>query len=249
MPTAIREKSSPGMISPQPGDTKEDALRLELERIAYATSHNLQARLRAIVAYCDEIKNAPGVKSKSVSPDTVQKLSHEADRLKGMMSAMVDYIQLETHPVTHSAVDCNEVMGVVCTMLADEIGSAGAHIEYANLPTVWGHYGRLTRLFAYLVENAIRFRSEQPCKIDITAVDAGQCWQFTVSDNGIGMSEEQTDMVFRLFKTLQVDDPHAGIGAGLALARKIIDSHDGRLWVESHPGRGSQFMFTLPKVK
>ena len=249
MATATCEKTGFSMVSSKLGESKEDELRLELERIAYATSHNLQAPLRAIAAYCEEIENSPGIKSKSVTPETARNLANEADRLKRMMTAMVDYIQLETHVVTHAEVDCNDVMEVVRTMLADEITSSSAQITHDKLPAIWGHYGRITRLFAYLLENAMRFRGMQSCEINIKAVDAGQYWHFTVSDNGVGMTDEQTDMVFRLFKTLQIDNPHGGIGAGLALARKIVDSHEGALWVESRSGCGSQFMFTLPKVK
>src|SRR5690606_33427676 len=123
---------------------------------------------RAIMSSCDEIQSHPGIKSKSLSREEADALSAETKRLKEMMGLMVDYIQLETHPVMYSHVDCNEVMETVLTMLSEEISESGADIHFEKLPVIWGHHGRITRLFAYLIDNAVKFRSNKPCVVEIT---------------------------------------------------------------------------------
>jgi light-regulated signal transduction histidine kinase (bacteriophytochrome) len=218
----------------------------ELEALAYAASHGLQSPLRGVLSGCEELgRNAATLSYEQRA--TLEMMTSEAKRLKSMIQSMVDYIQLETHTVKCAAVDCNEVAQAVIGMLEEDIKNAGAVVKYDRLPTVWGHYGRIIRLFAALVQNALKFRAKQPLKVTISARDIGKGWhEISVSDNGIGMREEDTDMLFRLFRRLQPMEAYEGHGSGLALSRKIVEAHGGKIAVESAEGKGSRFFFTLP---
>lgn len=242
-------ENSPGTASVSPPGDREASyakLQQEMERLAYAMSHSLQSPLRAIIACCEEADSLPGDVSKEVPVETVRLLASESQRLKQMIQGLVDYMQLETHKVRHVEVDCNAVMDTVRDLLAEEITATGARITCERLPAVWGHQGRLTRLFAYLVDNAIKFRGKAPCAVIISATRKGDVWEFCVSDNGIGMDEDQQDVVFRLFKRLHTQEDYPGHGLGLALVGKIIDVHHGRYGVESAKGQGTRIWFTLP---
>ncbi len=225
-----------------------DQLERELEMLAYVTSHNLQSPLRAILGYCEEINRQPGIKSKTVTRETADALTHEAKRLKDMLQVMMEYIQLETHPVKHAQVNCSEVLHTVLTMHGHDIETAKAEIRMGELPSVWGHYGRITRLFGYLIDNAIKFRGTNPCVIDIKVRSEGKFWEFTVRDNGIGMNEDYTDIVFRLFKRLHTAEDYPGYGAGLSLSKKIVEAHGGKIRIDSKTGQGACVIFTLPKM-
>jgi len=220
-------------------------LEHELELLGYITSHNLQGPLRNILSYCEDMRRQPGLKSKSVDPAVIDQLAHESVRLKDMMQLMVEYIQLETHKVGFAHVDCNEVMETVFTMLSQEIEKSGAKITYDRLPVVFGHRNRITRLFAYLIDNAIKFNKRTP-QIEITSVYQNNFWEISVKDNGLGIDEDSQEIIFKLFKRLHTADAYPGYGAGLALAQKIVELHGGMIGVESSPDKGSRFYFTLP---
>jgi light-regulated signal transduction histidine kinase (bacteriophytochrome) len=240
-------------MAPPRGDHNTDQslthMQRELDTLAYVISHNLQSPLRSILSCCDEIQSHPGIKSKSLSREEADTLSAETKRLKEMMGLVVDYIQLETHAVTHQHVDCNEVMETVLTMLSEEIRESGAQIHCEKLPVVWGHHGRLTRLFAYLIDNAIKFRGNKPCVIDITSHNNGTHWEISIQDNGIGIDPDNHDIIFRLFKRLHTIEEYPGHGAGLALSHKIVEAHHGTIHVDSIAGEGSRFYMELPMNK
>lgn len=214
-----------------------DQLHKELELLAYVLSHNLQSPIRHILAECEELSQQSDSKANAITK--------EADRLQGMIKHIIEYIQLETHPVSHDDVNCNDIMDTVRTMLCQEIESSGAIIECGPLPNVYGHHGRLTRLFAYLIDNAIKFRRNDHCVINIHADLIGSNYRFNIKDDGIGMDLERCDNIFKLFKRLHQADEYEGYGAGLALAHKILASHNSTLQVKSVKGEGSHFYFDL----
>lgn len=233
------------LLSALPPDAAAEKLREELEMVAYVTSHDLQAPLRIIQSYCEELNAHPNLATDAESRLIVQSLQQEAARMKALMEALLDYIRLDTFFPKHSLLDSNEVVAQAMSTLQDEINTTGANITYEGLPQVMGHRGRLTRLFSYLIDNALKFRSRGVPHIRITAQRQGAMWQFAVEDNGIGINEEHQDIIFRLFQRLHTGEEYPGNGVGLALARKIAEAHGGKLWVESAPEKGSRFMFTL----
>jgi light-regulated signal transduction histidine kinase (bacteriophytochrome) len=220
-----------------------ERLRGELEIADYVMGHDLQDPLHGILSVCEVIERQP-----DISPDTT-KLAHmlngEALRLKALIQGMRDYIRLETVDVVYKPVDCNEAVQAAKATLENEIKSTGATITIDTLPRVVGHYGHLTRMFAFLLENALKFHDGKVPWIHISARRTANTWEFCIADNGIGIDQDYHDIIFRLFQRLHAET-YPGYGIGLGLAYKTVEMHGGRLWVESTPGQGSQFYFTLP---
>jgi chemotaxis family two-component system sensor kinase Cph1 len=129
-----------------------------------------------------------------------------------------------------------------------EIEASGALVEVDPLPVVRVNQSRLVQVFLNLVGNAVKYRSARKSEIHISAREQGNDWIFAVKDNGIGLDMRYADEIFGMFKRLPNSDVHEGSGVGLALCKAVIQRHHGRIWVESEPGKGSSFFFTLPKV-
>lgn len=216
----------------------------ELELVSYVTSHDLQAPLRAIQSSCETLCSNPAY----ASDPALQELQREAARLKELMQGMLDDVRLEIFPVTHTPLDSNELLQTAITTLSEEIKATGATIHADTLPKVLGHRNRLTRLFAHLLDNALKFHGAHPPVINVSARSSGGQWEFCIADNGIGIDEDNHDIIFRLFQRLHSDGAYKGHGIGLSLARKIVESHGGALRVESSLDNGSRFYFTLPAV-
>jgi len=220
----------------------------ELELVGYVLSHDLKASLRAIQSCYEELNKHPAFASGEAG-NSLQTLNQESERLKALMQGIVDYIRLETFATTHTSLDSNEIVRTVIATLDNEIKETGAVITCDILPQIMGHRGRVTHLFAHLLNNALKFRGEQPPVIHISARRADAMWEFSIEDNGIGINEEQFDIIFRLFQRLHTAKAYPGHGIGLSLSRKIVEAHGGKIWVESIPGKGSRFYFTLPAAK
>jgi chemotaxis family two-component system sensor kinase Cph1 len=226
-------------------DTVE-RLRDELELVSYVTSHDLQAPLRIILKSCEELNAHPDLSTDKVVRDALQTLDLQALRMKALLEGLLEYMRLETFVVKQTVLDGNEIVAASMAALEEEIKTTGAVITCDTMPQIFGHRGRLTRLFAFLLENALKFHGSQPTKIHISTRRMAEKWEFCVEDNGIGINEEHHAIIFALFQRLHTDEAYPGIGVGLALSHKIVESHGGKLWVESAPGKGSRFFFTLP---
>ncbi len=130
--------------------------------------------------------------------------------------------------------------------LRASIQESNAKIIYDKLPTVNIDPVQLTQLFQNLIGNAIKFRSEKPLEIHISATHKDNTWQFVVKDNGIGIEKQYAERIFLIFQRLHTRKQYPGTGIGLALCKKIVERHGGKIWMESEPGKGSTFYFTIP---
>jgi light-regulated signal transduction histidine kinase (bacteriophytochrome) len=126
------------------------------------------------------------------------------------------------------------------------IEESGATVTHDALPSVYGDPVQLLQLLQNLIGNALKFRSEEPPRINVGCKREAASWRFSVSDNGIGIAESDSERVFGLFARLHSKDQYPGAGIGLALCKKIVDAHGGKIWLESAPGAGTRFSFTLP---
>lgn len=221
----------------------------ELELISYVSSHDLQAPLRAILASCETLEKNAAIASDKEAKADLQKITRQTGKMRTLMQGLLDYLRLETFGPTRSMLDMNEIVAAAMTILEENIRATGAKIVYGSLPQFYGHRGRMTRLFVSLLDNALKFRSQQQPEITISASANGRELEFQVEDNGIGIDEEYHDIIFTLFQRLHTEEEYPGYGIGLALSRKIVESHGGRMWMESVPGKGSRFRFTLPAAK
>ena len=146
-------------------------------------------------------------------------------------------------------VDTGRALEEALTNLSAEIASCGARVTGANLPLVPGHPTEFVQLFQNLVGNALKFRAEEPPVVQVGVEERPGEWVFSVRDNGIGIDPAESDRIFRLFERLHGGSEYPGTGIGLAICKKVVDAQGGRIWVESDPGKGSTFSFTVPRPK
>jgi PAS domain S-box-containing protein len=217
----------------------------DLNQFAYATSHDLQEPLRMVVLYSQMLQESYSSKLDESADQFISTVVGGALRLERLLKDLLAYSQagaLSKPPVN---VDCAEVIREVLLNLQVSMDETSAIVRWGDLPLVRADRIRLVQLFQNLIGNAIKYRSEaSPC-IQINAERGKDEWIFAVRDNGIGIKSEYAEQVFGVFKRLH-GAAYPGTGIGLAICQRIVEMHGGRIWVESIPGSGSTFYFTLP---
>ena len=217
----------------------------ELQRFAYTVSHDLQEPLRTIRSYAELLQRRYKGKLDEDADEFIHFMVDAAGRMTQLLKDLLAYSQAgrpdrTTPEPTQSANILQWAMMNVDRLVKE----SGATITYDPLPMVEADQTQLSQVFQNLLGNAIKYRSKEPPKIHVGAVRKGDFYEFCVSDNGLGVAPEHHDRIFGVFKRLHGKEV-PGTGIGLAICRKIIESHGGRIWVESEPSRGSTFRFTL----
>jgi PAS domain S-box-containing protein len=218
----------------------------ELERFAYIASHDLQEPLRMVASYTQLLARRYRGKLDEDADEFIGYAVNGANRMQQLIRDLLEYSRVGTRGGIFAAVDCGELVTQVLGDLATAIGEAGAAVVAGPLPTVSGDRSQLRQLFQNLVENALKYRSDAPPVARIDATGEGDMWHFTVRDNGIGIAPEYADRIFVIFQRLHTQAEYPGTGIGLAVCKRIVERHGGRIWVESQPGEGATFHFTLP---
>jgi chemotaxis family two-component system sensor kinase Cph1 len=219
----------------------------DLKYFAYAASHDLQEPLRIVMSFTQllskEYKGSLGAKADQYIGYAVE----GAQRMEDLLSGMREYWQASERGEDHlAAIDCNEALHAALLNLQEGIATSGAVVTHDSLPTVWADQAILVQIFQNLVGNAIKYRSEKPLQVHISAArDSAEEWVFSVRDNGIGIDPQYAGKIFNMFNRLH-GHKYPGSGIGLALCRKVVERLGGRIWVESKPGEGSNFSFTIP---
>lgn len=216
----------------------------ELERFAYVASHDLKEPLRMIHSYLDLVRRRYEGALDEDADEFIEYATDGAERMRQMIDDLLTYSRIGTTDVEFDSVDCHTVLDQVLDNLRIAIEETNAEITVDALPTVIADDQQLVQLFQNLISNAISYASEADPRIHVSAAETGDGWQFSVSDNGIGIEESQFEQVFEIFSTGSNGTGSTGIG--LAICEKIVARHDGDIWVESRPGEGSTFSFTLP---
>jgi light-regulated signal transduction histidine kinase (bacteriophytochrome) len=163
-----------------------------------------------------------------------------------LISDLLTYSRVGTRAEPIESVDCNAVLATARSNLRAAIEESGATITADRLPTVVADETQLEQLFQNLLGNAIKFRAARPLEIHVGAERWGEGWLFRVRDNGIGIEPRHAERIFLIFQRLHGREEYPGTGIGLALCQKIVERRGGRIWVESEPGQGSTFCFSLP---
>ena len=166
-----------------------------------------------------------------------------------MVRALLDYASAVNSHDDQVVTDCNTIVQQVLGDLQFEIETTGTVVRFDPLPAVQVNETHLVQLFFNLIGNGIKYRSAQEPKIHISVEDEGSDWIFAVSDNGIGLDIRYAEDIFGMFKRLHTPNRYEGSGVGLALCKAVIERHGGKIWVESEPGKGATFFFTLPKTE
>ena len=222
----------------------------ELQQFAYVASHDLQEPLRMIGSYTQLLERRYGDKLDSDAREFMSFIVEGATRMKQLIEDLLAYSRVGTRGKELRQVPLQLALERALVNLRAAIESSGAHITHDAFPEVSGDDTQLTQLFQNLIGNAIKFRkADEPLRIHVGVQDAGDEWRFSVSDNGIGIEPQYFERIFMVFQRLHTRDEYPGTGIGLAICKKVVDRHRGRIWVESAHGKGSTFVFTLPKVQ
>ncbi|MGC2773504.1 MAG: ATP-binding protein, partial [Candidatus Sulfotelmatobacter sp.] len=218
----------------------------DLEQFAYVASHDLQEPLRMVTAYTQLLGERYRGKLDENADKFIGYATEGAQRMQVLIQDLLAFSRVGRSGSASVSVDCNAVMKEVLQTLAAAIQESGAVVNHAELPAVWADRTQVAQVFQNLMGNAIKFRGEAPPMISVQAEKAGELCQFSVNDNGIGIAPEYTQNIFVVFQRLHARTEYPGNGIGLAICKKIIEHNGGRIWVESQPGSGSSFKFTLP---
>jgi len=220
----------------------------ELQNFAYVISHDLQEPLRHINSYLQLLERRYAKDLDETALEFMGYVMSGAVRMKSMINDLLDFSRLETHGKTFEQVNLNTAVEETLTRLKFVIKENIARIKHDPLPTISGDYQQLTMLFQQLIDNAIKFRSKPAPSIQITSkfIDLEKKWQISVKDNGMGIESQYFERIFRIFQRLHTKEDYPGSGIGLAHCKRIVERHGGTIWVESTPGKGSTFYFTLP---
>jgi light-regulated signal transduction histidine kinase (bacteriophytochrome) len=219
----------------------------DLEQFAYVASHDLQEPLRIVASFTQLLGHRYRGKLDTDADEFIAFVVDGASRMQSMINDLLAYARLGSKGRTVEAVDCRRVLDRALANLESAIEESDARVTIDPLPTVTANTTELLQLFQNLISNAIKFRGEKPLVVHVSAERIGPEWVFAVRDNGIGIAPEHADRIFVIFQRLNPRDRYAGTGIGLAICRKVVERHRGRIWVESELGSGSTFSFTIPE--
>lgn len=217
----------------------------ELQQFAYIASHDLQEPLRMISSYLQLIERRYKGKLDKDADEFINFAVDGAERLQNMINGLLAYSRVETKGKPIQKTDCETVIKETLSNLKVAIEESGAKITYDSLPTLMADSSQLVQVFQNLISNAIKFRSNETPRIHISAKLRENEWLFCVQDNGIGIDPKYNDRLFIVFKRLHGRE-YPGTGIGLAVCKRIVERHGGKIWVESQIGKGSSFYFTIP---
>jgi PAS domain S-box-containing protein len=219
----------------------------ELERFAYVASHDLQEPLRMVGSYVQLLGRRYQGKLDADADRFIAFALDGSVRMKRLIDDLLAFSRVGTRGVAPAPVDAGAALDAALTHLSLSIAESNALVTRDALPTVLADPGQLQHLFLNLVSNAIKFRGAEPPQVHVSAAAVDDGWRFSVRDNGIGISPEYFERIFVIFQRLHARTEYPGTGIGLAIAKKIVERHSGRIWLESEPGRGATFFFTLPQ--
>ena len=218
----------------------------ELEQFAYVASHDLQEPLRMVSSYVQLLARRYKDRLDSDADDFINFAVDGANRMQALIKDLLAYSRVGTKGKSLEPTSCETVLDLTLANLQFAIEENSARVTHDPLPTVLADQSQLVQLFQNLIANAIKFRGEEAPHVHLAAEKHEGGWLFSIRDNGIGIDEEYGERIFEIFQRLHGRDDYSGTGIGLAICKKIVDCHGGRIWVTSNPGGGSAFYFTLP---
>ena len=221
----------------------------DLRQFAHSASHDLREPLRQLAVFNELLEQKY---HNQLGPEAAVLIRHSVDaahRMEALLRGLLEYTQAaDSEQHNSSPADANELVRKTLATFEEQIRETGAVIECGPLPSLQIHAVHLTQLFQNLISNALKYHSDQPLSIRIAAEadERDAVWKISISDNGIGIEPDYQEQIFGLFQRLHSSGKYTGSGIGLAICQKIVQRYGGRIWVESEPGRGAKFIFTLP---
>jgi PAS domain S-box-containing protein len=223
------------------------ASNVELERFAFVASHDLQEPLRLVTSFLSLLNLEASEGLSTEAKEYIHFALQGSQRMKYLIEALLEYSRVGSQKLLLTEVDTTEVVNLVITDFELFIKESGAKINVHQLPVVTSVASQLRHVFQNLIGNALKYHDGKPPEIEVGCRDKGVCWEFYVKDNGIGFDPKYAEKIFIIFQRLHDKSEYSGTGIGLAICKKIIEKAGGSIRVESEPGKGSIFYFTVPK--
>jgi signal transduction histidine kinase len=219
----------------------------DLEQFAYVASHDLQEPLRMISSYAQLLAKRYKGKMDGDADDYFGFMVDGANRMQALIADLLVYARVDSRAKEKQPTDCNAVLDRVRRDLTMAIQESGAIVTIDPLPTIEADETQLAQLFQNLVGNAIKFRNGNAPEVRVSFEAQANDWLFAVKDNGIGIDPQFRERVFAIFQRLHTQADYSGTGIGLAVCKKIVERHGGKIWLESEVGKGTTFLFTVPR--
>ncbi|MFA5042876.1 MAG: ATP-binding protein [Kiritimatiellia bacterium] len=217
-----------------------------LAQFAYVASHDLQEPLRIMANYSQLLEKRYKTMLDKDADDFIDFIVDAAKRMQKLIADLLEYSRAGDKNINMTKVDCNEVLRKVIAGMAPIVASDCARVTHDDLPVLTAHETGLIQLFQNLIGNALKFHGKEPPLIHVAVRRDKNDWVFAVRDNGIGIEPQYKERIFQIFQRLHSRSEYPGTGIGLAICKKIVENHGGRIWVESAPGEGATFYFTIP---
>lgn len=221
----------------------------ELELFAYVASHDLQEPLRMVTSFTQLLEKRYKNKLDKDADEFIEFILDGATRMQSMINDLLQYSRVGTRGKPFKLTDFESVFGQSLVNLKIAIDENNAIITHDPLPTLMADSTQMIEVFQNLISNAIKFRSKESPQVHVSALKKRNEWVFSVRDNGIGIAPEFFDKLFIIFQRLHSRSEYPGTGIGLAVCKKIVERHGGKIWVESEPDKGSTFYFSIPDSK
>jgi light-regulated signal transduction histidine kinase (bacteriophytochrome) len=221
----------------------------ELEQFAYIVSHDLQEPLRMVTSYVTLISQRYKDRLDKDADEFIDYAVNGAAHMKALLNDLLAYSRVGTHGEPFEMIDLNAAVKTATDNLKKHIEQSGAEVKHGNLPIVFADKVQMVQIFQNLIDNAIKFCGSERPRIQISYEWKKTEWVISLSDNCMGIDPKHFDKIFIMFKRLHAGDKYPGTGIGLAVCKKIVERHGGRIWIESEPKKGSTFYFTIPVKK
>jgi light-regulated signal transduction histidine kinase (bacteriophytochrome) len=218
----------------------------DLQQFAYVASHDLSEPLRMVSSYVQLLERRYGDKLDSDAHEFIDFAVDGVNRMQRLIDDLLAYSRVGTSEYRFERVDTAALVEDTLGGMRATVADSGAVVTHEGLPTITGDPGQLRQLFQNLIGNGIKFVEDGPPRIEVSAERQGRYWRFCVADNGIGIDPRHADRIFAVFKRLHGRESYPGSGIGLSICKRIVERHNGRIWVEQNEGGGSRFCFTIP---
>jgi light-regulated signal transduction histidine kinase (bacteriophytochrome) len=219
----------------------------ELEQFAYVAAHDLRSPLLVIAGYTNRLQRRYQDSVDAEAAQMISYINESASRMRTLIDDLLSYARLGTNEIELKLTNLNDVISEAISNLRGDIENNNSVVTYGQLPSITIDGRQIVELFQNLLHNGIKFCRQEQARIHISVEEKEGEWQFSVSDNGIGIDMKDKERIFSMFQRLHKKDEIRGTGIGLAVCKKIVEHHGGSIWVDSEVGKGSTFYFTLPK--
>jgi light-regulated signal transduction histidine kinase (bacteriophytochrome) len=226
--------------------TELERSNADLEQFAYVASHDLQEPLRMVASFTQLLADRYRAQLDGEAQEFIGFAVEGATRMQSLINGLLSFARVKTRAKELQLTDCRAAFQRSLENLRVTLQESGADISSDPLPTLLADESQIQQLFQNLVGNALKFRGQTVPRVRVSARRNGKEWIFSVSDNGIGIDPRYNDRIFAIFQRLHSRTEYPGTGIGLAICKKIVERHGGRIWVESEAGHGATFYFTLP---